>query len=127
MDAPVLAFLVLAALAAGVLFGVAPAWQISRLNRYELLKEGGRSNSAGRGRQQLRSWLVVAEVALALVLRSLVAPLYLIASVGISFLAALGLSVLLFIKICRVPATMTAPGRWLSTARCSTTCPPLPE
>jgi RND superfamily putative drug exporter len=33
------------------------------------------------------------------VLRSLVAPLYLIASVGISFLAALGLSVLLFIKI----------------------------
>jgi RND superfamily putative drug exporter len=36
---------------------------------------------------------------LALVLRSLVAPLYLIASVGISYLAALGLSVLLFIDI----------------------------
>jgi RND superfamily putative drug exporter len=36
---------------------------------------------------------------LALVLRSLVAPLYLIASVGISYLAALGLAVLLFIKI----------------------------
>jgi RND superfamily putative drug exporter len=36
---------------------------------------------------------------LALVLRSLVAPAYLIASVGISYLAALGLSVLLFIKI----------------------------
>jgi putative drug exporter of the RND superfamily len=35
---------------------------------------------------------------LALVLRSLVAPLYLIASVGISYLAALGLSVLIFIK-----------------------------
>jgi putative drug exporter of the RND superfamily len=34
---------------------------------------------------------------LALVLRSLVAPLYLIASVGVSYLAALGLSVLLFI------------------------------
>jgi len=38
-------------------------------------------------------------ILLGLVLRSLVAPLYLIASVGISFLAALGLSVLLFIKI----------------------------
>jgi putative drug exporter of the RND superfamily len=38
-------------------------------------------------------------VLLALVLRSLVAPLYLIASVGISYLAALGLSVLLFVKI----------------------------
>ena len=36
---------------------------------------------------------------LALVLRSLVAPLYLIASVGISYLAALGLAVLLFIDI----------------------------
>jgi putative drug exporter of the RND superfamily len=36
---------------------------------------------------------------LALVLRSLVAPLYLIASVGVSYLAALGLSVLIFIKL----------------------------
>jgi putative drug exporter of the RND superfamily len=38
-------------------------------------------------------------VLLALVLRSLVAPLYLIASVGISYLAALGLSVLIFIEL----------------------------
>ena len=37
-------------------------------------------------------------ILLALVLRSLVAPLYLIASVGVSYLAALGLSVLIFIK-----------------------------
>jgi putative drug exporter of the RND superfamily len=36
---------------------------------------------------------------LALVLRSLVAPLYLIASVGVSYLAALGLSVLLFVEL----------------------------
>jgi putative drug exporter of the RND superfamily len=38
-------------------------------------------------------------VLLALVLRSVVAPLYLIASVGVSYLAALGLSVLIFIKL----------------------------
>ena len=38
-------------------------------------------------------------ILLALVLRSLVAPLYLIASVGLSYLAALGLSVLLFVEI----------------------------
>jgi RND superfamily putative drug exporter len=38
-------------------------------------------------------------ILLAIVLRSLVAPLYLIASVGISYLAALGLSVLVFIKL----------------------------
>jgi hypothetical protein len=68
MDATVLAFTALAAIAAGILFGVAPAWQISRLDRYELLKEGGRANTAGLGRQHLRAALVVAEVALALVL-----------------------------------------------------------
>jgi RND superfamily putative drug exporter len=38
-------------------------------------------------------------ILLALVLRSLIAPLYLIASVGISYLAALGISVIIFIKI----------------------------
>jgi putative drug exporter of the RND superfamily len=38
-------------------------------------------------------------ILLALVLRSLIAPIYLIVSVGISYLAALGLSVLIFIKL----------------------------
>jgi putative drug exporter of the RND superfamily len=43
--------------------------------------------------------IVAIGILLALVLRSVVAPLYLIASVGISYLAALGLAVLIFIKI----------------------------
>jgi RND superfamily putative drug exporter len=43
--------------------------------------------------------IVAIGILLALVLRSVVAPLYLIASVGLSYLAALGLSVLVFIKI----------------------------
>ena len=43
--------------------------------------------------------ILVIGLLLALVLRSLIAPLYLIASVAISYLAALGLSVLLFIKL----------------------------
>jgi putative drug exporter of the RND superfamily len=43
--------------------------------------------------------IIVIGILLALVLRSMVAPLYLIASVGISYLAALGLSVLIFIKL----------------------------
>ncbi len=43
--------------------------------------------------------ILVIGLLLALVLRSLVAPLYLIASVGVSYLAALGLSVLLFVKL----------------------------
>jgi RND superfamily putative drug exporter len=43
--------------------------------------------------------IVVIGFLLALVMRSLVAPLYLIVSVGLSYLAALGLSVLLFVEI----------------------------
>ncbi len=43
--------------------------------------------------------IVVIGVLLALVMRSLVAPLYLILSVGLSYFAALGLAVLVFIKI----------------------------
>jgi RND superfamily putative drug exporter len=43
--------------------------------------------------------ILIIGVLLALVMRSVVAPLYLIASVGLSYLAALGLAVLLFIKL----------------------------
>jgi RND superfamily putative drug exporter len=43
--------------------------------------------------------IVVIGFLLALVMRSLIAPLYLIVSVGLSYLAALGLSVLVFIKL----------------------------
>ena len=68
LDGAVLAFTALAGVAAAILCGVAPAWHISRLDRYELLKEGARSNTSGMGRQNLRSTLVTGEVALALVL-----------------------------------------------------------
>jgi RND superfamily putative drug exporter len=43
--------------------------------------------------------IAVIGILLALVMRSLVAPLYLIVSVGLSYLAALGLSVLLFVDV----------------------------
>jgi putative drug exporter of the RND superfamily len=43
--------------------------------------------------------IVVIGVLLALVMRSLIAPIYLIASVALSFFAALGLSVIIFMKI----------------------------
>ena len=43
--------------------------------------------------------LLVLAILLALVLRSLVAPLYLVASVGLSYLAALGFTVLVFVII----------------------------
>lgn len=51
----------------GLLFGLAPAWQATKPDLVETLKEGGGKSAVG-GRQRLRSALVVAEVALSLVL-----------------------------------------------------------
>jgi predicted permease len=57
-----------AALVTGVLFGLAPAFQASRFDPAESLKEGGRSGSDGAARQRVRSLLVVTEFALSLML-----------------------------------------------------------
>jgi predicted permease len=68
LNGTVLLFTLGVALATGLLFGLAPALVTSRADTQQTLKEGGRSVSAGRGRQALRRVLVVAEVALALAL-----------------------------------------------------------
>jgi predicted permease len=68
LDPFVLFFTAGAAIAAGLLFGIAPAWQMSRLDRYGALKEGGRAGTAGLARQRMRAALVMGEVAIALVL-----------------------------------------------------------
>ncbi len=52
----------------GVLCGIAPAFAISKTNLNETLKEGGRSGSAGAAHARLRSALVVAEIAIAMML-----------------------------------------------------------
>jgi putative ABC transport system permease protein len=66
LDVKALGFTFLIALGAGLIFGLAPAWQASRLALNETLKEGGRSG--GGKRQRLGGALVIAEVALALTL-----------------------------------------------------------
>jgi putative ABC transport system permease protein len=67
IDLPVLGYTLATSLIAGVLFGLAPALQISRIDLNEALKQGGgRGGGASGGR--LRGAFVVAEVALALVL-----------------------------------------------------------
>lgn len=55
-------------LATGLLCGIAPAFAAMRTKVNDTLKEGGRTGSAGAGHARLRSALVVAEVAVALVL-----------------------------------------------------------
>ena len=67
IDFGILSFSFLLSLFTGLLFGLAPALQSSRLDLNEALKEGGRNASAGSG-QRLRSALVISEIALAVVL-----------------------------------------------------------
>ena len=67
IDGRVLAFTIGAALLTGMLFGLAPAWQVSRRREATTLKEGGRSSATSGGRW-VRSGLLVAEVALSIVL-----------------------------------------------------------
>lgn len=55
-------------LAAGIIFGVVPALQISKPDLHDTLKEGGRIGGGGVRRRSMRNILVVAQVALALAL-----------------------------------------------------------
>ena len=67
MNAPVVAFSLLLAVATGLLFGLAPALRLSRGTLHETLREGARGATGG-GLARLRNALVLGEVALALVL-----------------------------------------------------------
>jgi predicted permease len=64
----VLLFTAAAAIISGIASGIAPAWQLARIDAHDTLKGGGRASTAGPARQRLRSTLVIAETALALML-----------------------------------------------------------
>ncbi len=64
----VVAFALGLALVTGLVCALAPAFAAIRTNVNSNLKEGGRTGSAGGGHARLRSTLVVAEIAIALVL-----------------------------------------------------------
>jgi putative ABC transport system permease protein len=66
MDGSVLVFTLLVALATGVLFGLVPAWQVSRPALQTVLADSSRGSTGGRSR--LRQGLIVAEVSLTLML-----------------------------------------------------------
>lgn len=68
VNASVFLFTLLVALAAGILFGLAPALQSSRIDVQQALREGARGAAGSKHHQRLRDALVVAEVGLACVL-----------------------------------------------------------
>jgi putative ABC transport system permease protein len=66
-DATVLLFAIAATVVTGLLFGLAPAWRMTRLDISEVLKQTGRGSSGGL-HSSLRNGLAAAELALATVL-----------------------------------------------------------
>src|SRR5262249_16311644 len=67
VNSRVLVFTLIVSVVTGIVFGLAPAIQVSKPDLNETLKEGG-GNSSGVGRHRLRAALVGAEIALSLVL-----------------------------------------------------------
>lgn len=68
IDSTVLLFTALVSMLTGILFGLAPVAQSSRLDFVESLKEGGRGLSEGLHGSRARGFLVMADVAVAAVL-----------------------------------------------------------
>jgi putative ABC transport system permease protein len=68
LDWHVLLFTVILSLVTGVLFGAIPAWQCTRYDTTEGLREGSRGMVGGRSATRTRNALVVFEVALAVTL-----------------------------------------------------------
>src|SRR5262245_2827991 len=67
VDGRALVFTLLLSLLTGIIFGFAPALQASKADVHEALKESRSGAAGGFGRNHVRSLLVVAEIALALV------------------------------------------------------------
>ena len=64
----VLVFAIAVSVAAGTIFGLAPAWLMSRFDLIGTLRQEGRGSSGSLGRSRTRQILVISELALSLVL-----------------------------------------------------------
>ena len=68
VDASALGFALLASLAASVIFGLAPAWHVSRVDLADGLRQGGKGSALGVRGGWARKAFVVTEIALAVAL-----------------------------------------------------------
>src|SRR5215831_15405646 len=68
MDARVLVFALLLSVLTGIVFGIFPALQLSRTNVNSTLRDEGHGSTGSHTRAQLKSILVIGEVALSLIL-----------------------------------------------------------
>jgi putative ABC transport system permease protein len=68
VDIRVLGFTLLLSVVTGLVFGLVPAWQSSRIDLNDSLKDSSKGAGGGTSHQRTRNLLVVAEIALALVL-----------------------------------------------------------
>jgi len=67
LDARMLAFTLAISVLTGVIFGLVPAFQSSKPDVNEALKEGGRKSTGGIKQNRMRRLLIVSEIALAMV------------------------------------------------------------
>ncbi|MDZ4800557.1 MAG: FtsX-like permease family protein [Bryobacteraceae bacterium] len=68
LNGPVLLFGIAVSLGTVLLFGLGPALAAARRDPAEALRQGGRSQSAGRGTVHVRQWLTAAQVAFSVAL-----------------------------------------------------------
>src|SRR5437016_7447053 len=68
INVPVLCFAAAVSVLTGILFGLAPALQLSSQNQATFLKDAGRDSASGTAGRRLRDVLIVSEVILSLVL-----------------------------------------------------------
>jgi predicted permease len=68
LNSDVFLFALAASVLTGLLFGVLPAWRVSKLDPALALRDNARGSTAGRGQHRLHSALVIGETALGLVL-----------------------------------------------------------
>jgi predicted permease len=96
LNTPVLLFTLAISLLTGIAMGMYPAWQSSRADLVDGLKDGGRAMTGSRGQQRFRRGLVAAQVGLSVVL--------------LAGAALLGAS---FVRLSRQPSGFNADHLWV--------------